>query len=147
MIPFCIKHNTSLLAYGSICGGFLSERYLGRTEPSVYELDTLSLRKYKRMIDLWGGWKLFQELLLTLNKIARKYNVSIANVAIRYILDKSTVAGVIVGTRLGIVDHIRNNIQTFRFSLDNSDYDIINDICTRSNNLFDLIGDCGDEYR
>ncbi|MGN6559824.1 MAG: aldo/keto reductase [Candidatus Nitrosocosmicus sp.] len=147
MIPFCIKHNISLLAYGSICGGFLSERYLGRSEPSVYELDTLSLRKYKRMIDLWGGWKLFQELLLTLNKIAQKYNTSIANVAIRYILDKSTVAGVIVGTRLGIVDHIQNNIQTFSFSLDKSDYDIINEICTRSNKLFDVIGDCGDEYR
>jgi aryl-alcohol dehydrogenase-like predicted oxidoreductase len=98
MIPFCMKHNISLLAYGSLCGGLISERYLGREQaPSTAELNTLSLRKYKQMIDAWGGWNLFQELLSTLKRIAQKYNVSIANVATRYILDKSAVAGVIIG--------------------------------------------------
>jgi aryl-alcohol dehydrogenase-like predicted oxidoreductase len=149
MIPFCLKHKLSLLAYGSICGGLLSERYLERIhEPSIAELDTLSLRKYKRIIDVWGGWNLFQELLLTLKGIAQKYNVSIANIATKYVLDKSAaVAGVIIGTRLGIVDHINNNAQVFHFSLDKSDFDVIDSICTRSNNLFEIIGDCGDEYR
>jgi hypothetical protein len=28
-----------------------------------------------------------------------------------------------------------------------SDYDDIDTISTKSNNLFDTIGDCGDEYR
>ncbi len=148
MIPFCIKHNISLLAYGTICGGLMSERYLGRVQsPSTAELNTLSLRKYKQMIDAWGGWNLFQELLSTLNKIAEKYNVRIANVATRYILDKSAVAGVIIGVRLGIADHRNSNVQVFNFSLDKSDCDDIDAICTKSNNLFDVIGDCGDEYR
>ncbi len=148
MIPFCIKHNISLLAYGTICGGLMSERYLGRAQsPSTAELNTLSLRKYKQMIDAWGGWNLFQELLSTLNKIAEKYNVRIANVATRYILDKSAVAGVIIGVRLGIADHRNSNVQVFNFSLDKSDCDDIDAICTKSNNLFDVIGDCGDEYR
>ena len=79
MIPFCLKHNISLLAYGSICGGLMSERYLGKTQPpSIADLNTLSLRKYRKMIDAWGGWNLFQELLSTLNRIAQKYNVNIA---------------------------------------------------------------------
>jgi aryl-alcohol dehydrogenase-like predicted oxidoreductase len=147
MIPFCMEHNISLLAYGSICGGLMSERYLGRIEPSAAELNTSSLRKYKQMIDAWGGWNLFQELLSTLKRIAQKYNVSIANVAIRYILDKSTVAGVIIGVRLGIVDHRNNNMQVFNFSLDKTDCDAIDAVCTKSNNLFEIIGDCGDEYR
>jgi aryl-alcohol dehydrogenase-like predicted oxidoreductase len=148
MIPFCIKHNISLLAYGSICGGLMSERYLGRTQPpSIADLDTLSLRKYKKMIDAWGGWTLFQELLSSLNRIAQKCNVSIANVATRYILDKAAVAGVIIGARLGISDHISNNALVFNFSLDKSDYNDIETVCTRSNNLFEAIGDCGDEYR
>jgi aryl-alcohol dehydrogenase-like predicted oxidoreductase len=149
MIPFCMKHNISLLAYGSICGGLISERYLGRTQqPSILDLNTLSLRKYKKMIDAWGGWNLFQDLLSVLNRIAQKYNVSIANVATRYILDKSAVvAGVIIGVRLGIVDHRNNNAQVFNFSLDKSDYDDIDTVCTKSNNLFDIIGDCGNEYR
>jgi aryl-alcohol dehydrogenase-like predicted oxidoreductase len=119
MIPFCIKHNISLFAYGSICGGLMSERYLGRTQPSTADLNTLSLRKYKQMIDAWGGWNLFQELLSTLKRIAQKYNVSIANVATRYILDKSAVAGVIIGVRLGIADHRNNNAQVFNFSESN----------------------------
>jgi aryl-alcohol dehydrogenase-like predicted oxidoreductase len=148
MAPFCLKDNISLLAYGSICGGLLSERYLGRIhEPSGAELDTLSLRKYKRMIDAWGGWNLFQELLSSLNEIAQKHNVSIANVATRYILDRPAVAAVIIGVRLGIVDHINNNEQVFNLSLDNSDCDAINSVCARSNNLYEIIGDCGDEYR
>src|ERR687888_640391 len=148
MIPFCLKHNINLLAYGTIYGGLISERYLGRAQPpSPAELDTLSLRKYKKMIDAWGGWNLFQELLSTLNRIAQKYNVSIANMATRYIIDKSAIAGVIIGVRLGIADYRNNNAQVFNFSLDKSDYDDIDAVCTKSNNLFDMIGDCGDEYR
>jgi aryl-alcohol dehydrogenase-like predicted oxidoreductase len=147
MIPFCLKYNISLLSYGSLCGGLISERYLGRIQPSSVELNTLSLRKYKQIIDAWGGWNLFQELLSTLKKIAQKYNVSIANVATRYILAKSAVAGVIIGVRLGIVDHRNNNAQVFSFRLDKSDCDAIETVCTKSNNLFDIIGDCGNEYR
>ncbi len=147
MIPFCMEHNISLLAYGSICGGLLSERYLGRTAPSTAELDTLSLRKYKKMIDAWGGWNLFQELLLTLKKIAKKHDVSIANVATNYILAKPVIAGVIIGVRLGIVEHRNDNTQVFNFNLDMSDRDAIDAVCAKANNLFETIGDCGDEYR
>lgn len=147
MIPFCMEHKISLLAYGSICGGLVSERYLGRTAPSTAELDTLSLRKYKKMIDAWGGWNLFQELLLTLKKIAKKHDVSIANVATNYILAKPVIAGVIIGVRLGIVEHRNDNTQVFNFNLDMSDRDAIDAVCAKANNLFETIGDCGDEYR
>jgi aryl-alcohol dehydrogenase-like predicted oxidoreductase len=147
MIPFCLEHNTSLLAYGSICGGLISERYLGTVEPSSAELNTASLRKYKQMIDAWGGWDLFQKLLLTLKSIAQKYDVSIANVATNYILAKVAVAGVIIGDRLGIVDHRNDNTQVFNFDLDKSDCYAIDAVCTNANNLFEIIGDCGDEYR
>ncbi|MFZ0566806.1 MAG: aldo/keto reductase [Nitrososphaeraceae archaeon] len=147
MIPFCLENNISLLCYGSICGGLMSERYLGRMQPSTAELNTLSLQKYKKMIDAWGGWSLFQELLSTLKRIAQKHNVTIANVAARYVLDKSAVAGVIIGVRLGIVDHRTSNTQVFNFILDKSDCEAIDAVCAKSNNLFEIIGDCGDEYR
>jgi aryl-alcohol dehydrogenase-like predicted oxidoreductase len=147
MIPFCQKHDISLLAYGSLCGGLLSDRYLEREIPSAAELDTLSLRKYYQMIEAWGGWNLFQELLLNLKAVAQKHKVSIANIATRYILDSPTVAGVIIGTRLGIVDHRANNEQVFNLKLDRSDLDSIDTVCQKSNNLYEIIGDCGDEYR
>jgi aryl-alcohol dehydrogenase-like predicted oxidoreductase len=147
MIPFCQNQGISLLAYGSLCGGLMSERYFGREKPSIGELDTLSLRKYYQMIEAWGGWNLFQELLSNLNTIAQKYNVSIANIATRYILDSPTVAGVIIGARLGIVDHRVSNEQVFNLKLGGSDLDAIDAVCKKSNNLFEMIGDCGDEYR
>jgi len=145
MAQFCRDNKVSMLAYGTICGGMMSERYLGRPEP--YDLDTASLKKYKRMIDVWGGWELFQELLSTLHAIAQKHGVGIANVATRYILDKPAVAGVIIGARLGIADHRDDNARVFELGLDKDDNGRIEDVCKKSNDLFETIGDCGDEYR
>jgi aryl-alcohol dehydrogenase-like predicted oxidoreductase len=147
MVRFCRDNNISLLTYGTVCGGLMSERYLGKPEPLSYELDTLSLRKYKRMIDSWGGWELFQELLSTLHQIAQKHDVSIANVATRYVLDRPAVAGVIIGVRLGIADHRDDNARVFTFRMDKDDTNSIEEVCKKSNDLFETIGDCGDEYR
>ncbi len=147
MVPFCQKHGIKLLSYGTLLGGFLSERYLGHSEPMRGDLDTLSLQKYKQMIDVWGGWALFQELLAVLDGIAKKHQVSIANVSTRYILDRPAVAGVIIGARLGISEHISDNIRVFGLKLDTDDIDAIKSVTSRSENLFVRIGDCGDEYR
>jgi len=147
MTPFCQKNDIKLLSYGTLLGGFLSEKYFGREEPTGAQLDTLSLQKYKNMIDAWGGWNLFQELLAVLDAIAKKHNVSIANVATRYILDKPAVAGVIIGVRLSIAEHKSDNARVFAVKLDKQDQEKIESITSRSENLFDTIGDCGDEYR
>jgi aryl-alcohol dehydrogenase-like predicted oxidoreductase len=136
-----------LLAYGTLCGGLLSEKFLEKPEPLRGHLNTASLQKYKNMIDAWGGWSLFQELLRTLDEIARKHSVSIANVATRYILDKPQVAGVIIGVRLGIAEHIADNLCVFDMKLDGDDYSKIQTVICKSHDLFELIGDCGDEYR
>lgn len=147
MIQLCEQNNVKLFTYGSVCGGFLSEKYLGKSEPNPMTLETVSLRKYKNMIDAWGGWSLFQELLQVLDKIANKHQVSIPNVAVRYILDKPAVAGVIVGARLGIAEHIADNTQVFNLTLDREDIAEINSVSQQSQDLFKYIGDCGDEYR
>lgn len=147
MAALCQDRGLTLLPYGALCGGLLSEKYLGKTEPERAALDTASLRKYKNMIDNWGGWGLFQELLAALKKIADKHAVSIANVATRYILDKPAVAGVIVGARLGIREHLDDNIRTFNLVLDEDDLQRIHAITAQSRDLFQVIGDCGDEYR
>src|SRR5438477_11998158 len=78
MAPWCAEHGVSLLAYGTLLGGLLSEAWLGRPEPLRAELNTASLQKYKRMIDAWGGWILFQELLAALKRLADKHGASIA---------------------------------------------------------------------
>jgi aryl-alcohol dehydrogenase-like predicted oxidoreductase len=147
MASFCADHAMTLLAYGALLGGLLSEKYLGRREPQRAELDTASLRKYKNMIDAWGGWTLFQELLAVLKQIADRHRVSIANIGVRYILDRPAVAGVIVGARLGVAQHLADNSRVFEFALDPEDQAMIEAVLMRSRDLIKLIGDCGDEYR
>jgi len=147
MVEFCQAHDIKLLAYGTVCGGLLSEKYLGQPEPGSFSLATVSLRKYKNMVDAWGGWNLFQELLATLGQIASKHGVSISNVAVRYVLEQPAVAGAIVGARLGISAHIQENAKVFDLQLDSSDYEQISAVVGKSRDLYKLIGDCGDEYR
>ena len=110
-------------------------------------LDTASLGKYKQMVDAWGGWELFQRLLAALQTVAERHAVSIPNVALRYILDRPAVAGVIVGARLGLTDHRNDNLAAFDFGLDPQDHQLIDAVLGQSRDLLQLIGDCGDEYR
>lgn len=147
MVEFCQQHDIKLFTYGTLCGSLLSESYLGKPEPQGSDLSTASLKKYKNMIDAWGGWQLFQELLAILKEIANKHKVSISNVAVRYILDQPTVGGVIVGARLGVSEHIEDNAKVFSFSLDADDRDRISAVSRQSRDLYQMIGDCGDEYR
>lgn len=147
MIEFCQKQDIKLLAYGTLAGGLLSKKYYKHPEPGFFSLNTASLRKYKNMVDSWGNWLLFQEFLSILNQIAKKHKVTIPNLATRYILEQPMVAGVIIGTRLGVSEHIEENKAIFEFSLDQEDYQKLEFIFSRSNDLFELIGDCGDEYR
>jgi aryl-alcohol dehydrogenase-like predicted oxidoreductase len=147
MASFFAKHGIKILSYGTLLGGFFSEKYLEVDEPHRGDLTTSSLQKYKNMIDAWGGWQLFQELLSVLNSIAEKYNCSIANIATRFVLDKPQVAGVIIGARLGIAEHREDNVKVFDVKLNSQDISLIDSITTKSNDLFDVIGDCGGEYR
>jgi aryl-alcohol dehydrogenase-like predicted oxidoreductase len=147
MIKFCQQHDIKLFTYGTVCGGLLSEKYLDKPELRGFDLATVSLKKYKNMVDAWGGWQLLQELLSTLKSIADKHGVSIPNVAVRYILDKPAVGGVIVGARLGISEHLEDNAQVFSFNLDAEDLKQIDAVSQKSRDLYQLIGDCGDEYR
>ncbi|KAF2635881.1 Aldo/keto reductase [Massarina eburnea CBS 473.64] len=146
----CTKHDVKLLTYGTLCGGFIAEKWLGQPEPELFLQDiTPSQRKYYEMILNWGGWALFQDLLETLKKIADKHNVSISNVATRWVLDFKYVGAVIVGTRMGVSEHADENLAAFGWKLEESDQISIQAILDRSksNQLIELLGDCGGEYR
>ena len=147
MVPFFARNGIQIISYGTLLGGFFSEKYLNVDEPTRADLTTASLQKYKNMIDIWGGWELFQELLGVLNIISKKYDCSIANIATKFILDKPQVAGVIIGARLGISSHREDNSKVFELKLEQDDLLSISSVTSKSNDLFDTIGDCGDEYR
>ena len=79
--------------------------------------------------------------------LADHYGAGIGNVGTRYVLNRPAVAGVIVGARLGLSQHIEDNARTFGFTLDADDLARIEAVLDRSRDLMALIGDCGDEYR
>ena len=96
MVDFCREQGIELLCYGTVLGGFLSERWLHQPEPRG-TLPNRSLVKYKLIIDDFGGWDLFQELLQVLATAAAKHGTDIATIASRAMLDRPQVAAVIVG--------------------------------------------------
>jgi diketogulonate reductase-like aldo/keto reductase/enamine deaminase RidA (YjgF/YER057c/UK114 family) len=144
MAELCLQHGIKLLCYGTVAGGFLTERWLGKPEPKWDDLDTWSQMKYKRFIDAAGGWKAFQHLLHVVDEIARQHRVSIANVACRYILEQPAVGGIIIGARLGKSEHVRENLRLFQFTLDETSRSAIAAAMAK---LQPIPGDCGDEYR
>ena len=142
MSTFCIRNNVKLLAYGTLAGGLLSERWLDKPEPDA--LADWSKSKYKRFVDAIGGWAVFQGILRAASAVAKRHGVSIANVATRWVLDHAAVAAVIVGARIGENEHRASNLGTFAFTLDEADRAVL-DVALAA--AAPIPGDCGDEYR
>ncbi len=140
----CAEGGVKLLAYGTLGGGFLTDRWVGKPEPSAADIPDWSKSKYRRFIDAIGGWAAVQAILQAASAIARKHAVSVANVATRWVLEQPAVAAVIVGARLGEREHRADNLRLFDFALDAEDHE-------RLEAAFALAkpvpGDCGDEYR
>jgi aryl-alcohol dehydrogenase-like predicted oxidoreductase/enamine deaminase RidA (YjgF/YER057c/UK114 family) len=144
MSKLCQEHGIKILAFGTVAGGFLTERWLDQPEPVWNNLETWSQMKYGRFIKVAGGWKRFQKLLRTVSEVARRHCVSMANVACRHILEEPAVGGIIIGARLGKTEYVQDNLRLFQFSLDDSSRSEIEGALAE---LDPIPGDCGDEYR
>lgn len=88
----------SLFAYGVLAGGFLADAWLGRPDPG-FDFENRSLVKYRLIIEEFGGWALFQDLLAALRAVADRHGADIAAIALRATLDSPDVAATIVGAR------------------------------------------------
>ena len=144
MVAVCQQYGVKILAFGTVAGGFLSEKWLGGPEPAPEQLTTWSQMKYKRFIDAAGGWSRLQDVLLVLDGVSRKHGVSMSVVSSRFMLDQAAVGGIILGARLGHGDHVKENLAIFDLVLDGEDRERITQVVSR---LDPIPGDCGDEYR
>jgi aryl-alcohol dehydrogenase-like predicted oxidoreductase/enamine deaminase RidA (YjgF/YER057c/UK114 family) len=138
----CTRWGVKLLGYGTLAGGFLSERWVDQPDPEA--IADWSKMKYRRFIEAAGGWDAYQGILRAAGAVARKHDVSLANVATRWVLEQTGVAGVIIGARLGEADHSAQNARLFSFTLDAEDHGLLNEAFEATS---PLPGDCGDEYR
>jgi len=137
MVEFCQENRIALLCYGTVAGGWLSERWLGQPEP-LQPSANRSLVKYNLIIDDFGGWQRFQSLLEVLHSIANRHGTDIASIATRYILDRPLVAAAIVGATNA--SHLPAHRQLGNIMLDAEDYAQLNLILTERR------GPLGDVY-
>lgn len=122
-------YDIPFLCYGSIAGGFISDRYLNAPDPKA-PLENRSLIKYRLIIEEFGEYEDFQTLLQVLRVIANKHEVDIAEVAMAYVLQKPKVAGIIVGARNQ--KHIEKLQKVAAIELDGEDLAHIKSIVVRS---------------
>ncbi len=127
LTALCATSALRLICYGTLAGGFITERWLGQPEP--IELSNRSLIKYKLVIDDFGGWAQFQALLQMLKDIGQRHGVSLSAVATRWVLDQPFVAAAIVGARYAA--HLPEHLQVFAFRLDAQDHRQINELLAR----------------
>ncbi len=118
LVDLCRRNDIHLLCYGTVAGGFLSDRWLGAPEPKP-PFENRSLTKYKLIIDDFGGWALFQQLLAALREIADRHDTDISSVASRAMLDRPAVAGIIVGARNR--SHLASNVGLTDIALTGAD--------------------------
>jgi len=122
MVHACQARGIGLLCYGTVAGGFLSDRWLGQPEPPN-GCSNRGLTKYKLIIDDFGGWELFQELLRALRGVADKHSCDIATVASRVMLQRDGVSAVIVGATNAA--HLDANARIGMVELDRADLTVI----------------------
>ena len=138
MVDLCCQHDIQLLCYGTVAGGLLTDRYIGAPEPP--EHSNRSLTKYHLIVEEFGGWARYQQLLSILAEIARKHRVSLAAVAVRYVLQQPQAAAAIMGVRNDA--HLSDMIATLGFQLDAEDLGRIRALaatgCRPSGDVYDL---------
>ncbi|WP_187972961.1 aldo/keto reductase [Aquibium microcysteis] len=119
MLAAAAARGISLFCYGTVAGGFLSDRWLSLAEPEE-PLENRSLTKYKLIIDDAGGWDWFQALLTALRQVADRHGSDIATVASAAMLARPGVAAVIVGARNR--SHLAANLAIADMALTDEDH-------------------------
>lgn len=132
MVDAAEANGVALFCYGTVAGGFLGEKWLGIPEPQE-TMENRSLIKYKLIIDEFGGWNLFQELLQALSVIAKHHNTDIATVASAAVLARPGVSAVIVGARNR--DHLESNLKVASIELSSEDQAQLAAVIDRSHEL------------
>ena len=118
LIDWALVNDIQLLCYGTLAGGFLTERWLGKPDPG-FAFENRSLIKYRLIIDEFGPWETFQKLLHTLKSIGEKHGVTLSTIATRWVLDRPQVAAAIVGARYA--SHLPKTLEVFDVTLDDMD--------------------------
>ncbi|MGK7928475.1 MAG: aldo/keto reductase [Spirulina sp.] len=133
---FCLERSIEIFAYGSLAGGFLSDKFLNARAIPV-EAEHARSFYYSNMIHKHGGWSAVQEMLQTLDKIAQKYQIGISQVALNWLKNQPGVRAIITGLSENR-QQIQSNMEALNTSIAPEDLQFLS---KRSEELFEQFGD------
>jgi aryl-alcohol dehydrogenase-like predicted oxidoreductase len=141
LVALAQERGLALICYGALAGGLLTGRYAG-APPLEEPFANRSLLKYGLVVEEAGGWERYQDLLRALGAVAARHGRSIADVALRWVLDRPAVACAMVGTFHG--GHLEANLGALALSFTDEDHA---EIAAALAALEDLDGDVWDLER
>ena len=123
------ERSVFLFAYGVLAGGFLTDAWLSLPDPG-FDFANRSLVKYRLIIEEFGGWTLFQELLAALRAVADRHGADISTIALRATLDSPDIAAAIVGARYA--DRLPQTLHALELELTDEDRAAIEAVRSRA---------------
>ena len=110
------------LAYGALGQGILTGKYNGN---SVFKNN--DRRSSNRYVNFHGE-KLIHNMSIvnTLHDLSKIYNVSVASVALRYIIDTIPNSSIICGMKN--INQLQSNLEVFEFSLNQSEIELLKNV-------------------
>ncbi|MEC4891431.1 MAG: aldo/keto reductase [Oscillatoria sp. PMC 1051.18] len=136
MQSLCLEKEIMLLTYGPLVGGFLADKFRGVKSPPP-ENEHARGFYYSSVIMRHGGWSPVQEILNALAQVARKYELTIAQVALNWVKNQPGVGAVISGLTLER-GQIQSNIEALQANIDSADLQFLSE---KSADLFKHEGD------
>jgi aryl-alcohol dehydrogenase-like predicted oxidoreductase len=98
VLPLCRARHLSLLGYGPLAGGFLTNRWYGKPDPGLEpQAERPFGRIYRQLIERFGGWSWLQELLQVLAACGVRHRTDIASMALAWTLAQNGAAALLVG--------------------------------------------------
>ena len=144
LAPYCVEHGVQLLAYGTLAGGWLTERWLGAAGAGLGTHRTWSQMKYGRFMRVAGGWDALQRVLRPPQRwrrgmASRSPTSRAASSSISRLWPASSSA-----RGSASAQHIDDTLRLFSLALTDDDRA---EIRAALATLQPIPGDCGDEYR
>lgn len=139
LVRLAMREGVALLAYGALAGGFIDRRWLGRPDPGMAPGPGDRFHaEYRAIIDAFGGWALFQELLGAVATVAERQGVAMASVALRWVLDRPCVAATLVGASEPARAHAWGEV--FSMQLTAADMAVLDAVLSRARGPHGAVG-------
>jgi aryl-alcohol dehydrogenase-like predicted oxidoreductase len=95
LASFCDAHGIGLMTFAPLAGGFLSDAWLSAPDP--VGTDQRFSREFRALIDAGGGWTNLQRLLTALRAVASRHDMTIAQVAQRWVMQRGPGRAILFG--------------------------------------------------